>query len=94
MIQLNQHVTPDHEVVITELEGKEAVLLHLGTKMYFTLNETGLYIWQMLNDGLTPEEISNRISGEFDITPEKAKESVLTLVNELILEKLVKVEDR
>lgn len=94
MIQLNQHVTPDPEVVITELEGaKEAVLLHLGTKMYFTLNETGLRIWQMLNSGLTPGEISKRFSGEFDVSPEKAKESVLNLIDELITEKLVKVAD-
>lgn len=40
MIQLNQQVTPDPDVIVMELEGKEAVLLHLGTKMYFTLNET------------------------------------------------------
>lgn len=58
MIQLNQHITPDPEVIVTELEGKEAVLLHLGTRMYFTLNETGLRIWQMLSSGLTPGEIS------------------------------------
>ncbi|TLD42024.1 MAG: hypothetical protein JETT_1733 [Candidatus Jettenia ecosi] len=96
MIQLNQHATPDPEVVVTELEGlegKEAVLLHLGTKMYFTLNETGLRIWQMLNSGLTPEEISEQFLKEFDISPEKAKESILNLIDELITEKLVKVAD-
>ncbi|QII11529.1 hypothetical protein KsCSTR_21500 [Candidatus Kuenenia stuttgartiensis] len=61
MLELNYRVTPDPDVVITELEGKEAVLLHLGTKMYFTLNETGLWIWQMLSSGLTPGEISEII---------------------------------
>ena len=91
MIQLNQHVTPDPDVVITELEGKEAVLLHLGTKMYFTLNETGLRIWQMLNSGLTPGEISERLLREFDVSPEKAKESILNLIHELMTERLVKV---
>ena len=94
MLELNYRVTPDKDVIITELEGKEAVLLHLGTKMYFTLNETGLRIWQMLSSGLIPEEISKRVSGEFDVSPEKAKESVLNLIHELIREKLVKVEDR
>lgn len=94
MLELNHKLAPDKEVVVTEMEGKEAVLLHLGTKMYFTLNETGLRIWQMLSGGLTPEEISKRVSGEFDVSPEKAKESVLNLIDELIREKLVKVEDR
>lgn len=93
MIHPNQQVTPDPEVVVTDIEGKEAVLLHLGTKMYFTLNETGLLIWKMLNSGLTPEEISERFSSEFDVSPEKAKESVFNLIGELITEKLVKVVD-
>ncbi|SOH02577.1 PqqD family protein [Candidatus Kuenenia stuttgartiensis] len=61
MLELNYRVTPDPDVVITELEGKEAVLLHLGTKMYFTLNETGLRIWQMFSSGLTVGEISEII---------------------------------
>lgn len=93
MLELNYRVTPNPEVVITELEGKEAVLLHLGTKMYFTLNETGLRIWQMLSSGLTPGEISEIIQNEFDVLPEKAGESVLNLIHELIREKLVQVVD-
>ena len=93
MLGLNYKVVPDKDVIVTELEGKEAVLLHLGTKMYFTLNETGLCIWQMLNSGLTPGEISERFLSEFDVSPEKARESVLNLINELIQEKLVKVVD-
>lgn len=93
MIRPNLHVAPDLEVVITELESKEAVLLHLGTKMYFTLNETGLRIWQMLNSGLTLGEISERLLKEFDVSSEKARGSVLNLIHELIQEKLVKVAD-
>lgn len=93
MIRLYQHIKPDPEVVVTELDGKEAVLLHLDTKMYFTLNETGLRIWQMLSSGLTAGEISEIIQNEFDVLPEKARESVLNLIHELIREKLVKVVD-
>ena len=93
MVGLNHKVEPDTDVVITELEGNEAVLLHLGTKMYFTLNETGLRIWQMLSGGLANGEISEKIQEEFDVTPEQAKESVINLIDELITEKLVKVVD-
>jgi len=93
MIELNHRVKPDPDVVITELEGKEAVLLNLATKMYYTLNETGLRIWQLLGSCGMLEEISERLQSEFDVTPEKAKESVLNLIGELINEKLVKVVD-
>ena len=93
MPQLNHKVKPDPDVVCTELGNKEAVLLHLKTKMYYSLNETGLRIWQLLNDGLTLNEISERLQQEFDVTPEKARESVMNLINELIAEKLVEVVD-
>jgi len=93
MINIDQKVKPDPDVVITELENKEAVLLHLGTKNYFTLNETGLRIWQMLSNGLSSGEVSERLRDEFDVTTEKARESVMNLINELITEKLVNVVD-
>ncbi len=93
MPDLHNKIKPDPDVVVTELEDKEAVLLHLGTKTYFTLNETGLRIWQLMNSGLTPGEISARLPEEFDVSPEKAKESVKNLISELITEKLVKVVD-
>ena len=91
MIELNHRAEPGPDVVITELESKEAVLLNLATKMYYTLNETGLRIWQLLNSGHTFGEISETLSGEFDVTPEGAKDSVLNLIGELTAEKLVKV---
>lgn len=93
MLDLNCRIKPDPEVVMTELEGKEAVLLHLGTKAYYTLNETGLYIWQMLSNDITPGEICKKLPEEFDVSPEKAEESVLKLIGELINEKLVRIED-
>jgi Coenzyme PQQ synthesis protein D (PqqD) len=92
MLGPNDKLKPDPEVVVTELENEDTVLLHLGTKMYYTLNETGVRIWQMLRSGLRIAEISDRLQAEFEVTPEKAKESVMNLVNELINEKLVEIE--
>ena len=92
MLDLNCRIKPDPEVVITELEeDKEAVLLHLETKAYFTLNETGLCIWKMLNRDLTLGEISKKLEEEFDVSPENARKSVLNLIREIIHEKLVRV---
>ena len=89
---LNRKIKAEHEVVFTELD-KDAVLLNLTTKMYYTLNETGLRIWQLAENDLTVKEISEKLQEEFDVTPEKANESVLNLITELISEKLVRVVD-
>ncbi len=94
MVELNQKVKPDRDVVVTELEeGREAVLLHLGTKAYFTLNETGLRIWELLSGDLTLDEVGKKLLEEFDVSPEKAQESVLSLISDLVREKLVEVVD-
>ena len=89
MIALNDKIKPDPDVVVTELDDKEAVLLHLGTKMYYTLNETGIRIWQLLSDGHSIGEASETIHNEYDILPDAAQKSVLNLTQELIAQKLV-----
>ena len=93
MPKLNHKVKPEHDVIVTELDNKEAVLLNLATKRYYTLNETGLHIWQLFNNGLMLGKVSEKLQEKFDITTEKAKEGVLNLIDELITEKLVKVEN-
>ena len=93
MIELHQKVRPDPEVVSTELENNEAVLLHLGTKNYFTLNDLGLRIWQILAHDSSVELIIEKIQEEYDVSPAKALESVLKFIDELMKEKLVKVSD-
>ena len=41
-------IAPHPEVVDTELDKQETVLLHLGTKKYFSLNPTASLIWRGL----------------------------------------------
>ena len=93
MIKLNVSVQLDPDVVVTELDNNEAVLLHLGTKMYYTLNETGIRIWQLLSKGHTIGETCETIYNEYDMLPDAAQKSVLNLTQELIAEKLIRVVD-
>ena len=93
MIKLNDTIQTDPDVVVTELDDNEAVLLHLGTKMYYTLNETGTRIWQLLSERNSISEVCEKIQKEYDILPDAAQKSALNLTRELIAEKLVKVVD-
>ena len=89
MIALEQRVHPHPQVVDTELDEGEVVLLHLESKTYYSLNLTGRRIWQGLKQGLTLEGISRRLQEEFDVDAERADRSVLDLVNDLSKQKLV-----
>lgn len=79
-------------MVDTELDG-EIVLLHLESKTYYSLNLTGMRIWQVLKQGLSLKEISQRLQEEFEVDAERANRSVLDLVTELSQQKLVQVLD-
>ena len=93
MVTLDDKVRPRPEVVDTELDDQETVLLHLESKTYYTLNLTGTRIWQGLKQGRTLAEISRRLQEEFDVEANRAEHSVLALVDELSRQGLVQSLD-
>jgi len=74
-------VHPD--VVDTELDGSETVLLHLQSKVYFSLNATGTHIWHELKHGSSVTDISRRLQETFDVDAAQAETSVLGLIVDL-----------
>ena len=91
MLALTDKANPNDDVIVTELDSDEAVLLHLDTKMYFSLNATGVWIWRQLGNELTLGDIVTKLQNEFDVMPDKAKESVINLVEQLQQEQLIDI---
>jgi hypothetical protein len=90
MRKIDLKVIPDSDLVVTDLENKEAVILNLKTNLYYTLNEIGFRIWQMADNGFTVAEMSQKLHEEYEVMLEKAEESVANLIDDLRKEKLVK----
>jgi Coenzyme PQQ synthesis protein D (PqqD) len=65
----------DH-VVSTDFEGGEGVLVDLDTRKYYRLNETAMLVWRGLERGRGFEEIVEELTGGYDVTPARARESV------------------
>jgi Coenzyme PQQ synthesis protein D (PqqD) len=82
-MRLAERFRPHPEVVDTELEEQEVVLLHLESML------TGMRIWQGLKQGLSLQEISRRLQAEFEVEVDRAERSVLALVAELCEQQLV-----
>ena len=91
MTTLDQKLRLHPDVVDTTLDDDEIVLLHLKSKLYFSLNLTGGRIWQGIKEDLTLKEISARLQTEFAVEAEQANRSVLALVDELSQQQLVEV---
>jgi hypothetical protein len=77
------------DVVFTPLEDSEGVLLHLETKRYYTLNETGCRIWELATRGQTPVEIARALAREYEIGADAARRHAEALLDELQAEQLL-----
>jgi hypothetical protein len=77
-----ERVALSKDVLTAHLEG-EAVLLHLGTKQYYHLNETGAVIWKALEQGLDLDRIVGRLVEHFDVDLATATTEVERVLSEL-----------
>lgn len=63
-------------VVSTDFEGGEGVLVDLNTRKYYRLNETAMLVWRGLEQGRSFDRIVDEMTQEYEVTPERARESV------------------
>jgi hypothetical protein len=66
-----------------------AVLLNLQTKRYFSLNETGTRIWEMVQQTSDEEAIVTTLLNEYDVEEPMARTEVRRILDELIDAQLI-----
>lgn len=74
-----------------EIEG-EAVLLHLESETYFSLDEIGTRIWQLLERHGDVERIAAEMLNEYDVEESQLREDIERMVRDLTEAGLVTVE--
>ncbi len=92
-MNLDGKFQPHPEVLVTELEGEsgvEAVLLHLTTQQYFSLNPIGLRIWTLLGEDLPLGDIARCLTEEYEVGVERSERAVLDLSEALLAQDLVR----
>ncbi len=85
-------IRPSDEAVLTELKDGSGVLLHLGSKHYYTLNATGVLLWRLLADGRASraDALAEAIAAHFPGADAAAvRADVDQLLAELAAERLV-----
>lgn len=66
-----------------------AVLLNLQTKRYFSLNETGTRIWEMVQQTAEEDSIIATLLNEYDVDEPTARSEVRRILDELIEAQLI-----
>jgi hypothetical protein len=80
---------PHDQVVYTEFDGTEAVLVDLVTKRYYTLNETAMLVWLGLEKGLSKAELAESLMEVYEVEPDHATASVERLLTSLAAHRLL-----
>ena len=78
---------------LTAVDG-EGVALHLGSRQYFTMNETGVTILDALAQPRTMAELVTAVTDVYDVTPEAAEQSVRRYLDLCDAAALLRVEER
>ena len=81
-IDLDAIVTISDDAVTQELE-QEVLILSLSRAEYFGLNETGSYIWHLLENGPRVREVCAAVADTFDVPPATAESDVMELLERL-----------
>jgi hypothetical protein len=66
-----------------------AVLLNLQTKRYYSLNETGTRIWEMVQQTADEEAIVATLLHEYEVEETMARAEVRRILDELIEAQLI-----
>uniref|UniRef100_UPI004056E484 lasso peptide biosynthesis PqqD family chaperone n=1 Tax=Acetatifactor sp. TaxID=1872090 RepID=UPI004056E484 len=67
---------------VTDLSG-EKVMVDFEQGKYFMIKGVGNDIWDMLEDGITVEQIIQKLLSEYDVTEEVCEQEVLKFLDSL-----------
>jgi hypothetical protein len=80
---------PDPDVVVTAMPGGDMILLHLGTRQYLSLNETGAFLWKLMDHATSLAGMSQALLDRFEVSPQTAEDAVAGLMRDLKNHKLI-----
>ncbi|MBN1824246.1 MAG: PqqD family protein [Endomicrobiales bacterium] len=69
----------------------EAVILGMDDNSYYSINDIGTRMWELLNEGKTQKDIIEVVSAEYDVDPSRVRKDLGAFIRELKKEKLVNI---
>lgn len=88
MAETRYKTNPD--VVYTKLGDEEAVLLHLKTQHYYSINETGVTVWEYLDEPRSLTEVATTLTEAYDVDLEEARAFAESFVLDLGKDDLIR----
>ena len=86
--QISIVASSDH--VFGDLDG-EAVILHLGSGVYYGLNSVGTRVWTLIQSPISASEVREVLMAEYEVEAEVCEKELIALLNELSDRGLIKM---
>lgn len=90
MIKKDSIISQSNDFDITDLDG-EKVIMNLEKGKYFSLNEMGSIIWEIINKETSVKKIIKLLITEYDVEESICEECVFEYLNNLDNINLIKV---
>ncbi len=90
-ISFSDRVTVPDDVLISQLQ-EESVILNLDSERYYGLDDVGTRMLSVLSTSSTIEAAYELLRDEYDVDDEVLRRDLLSLVEQLVNQGLVKIE--
>lgn len=84
----DRQLQPNPDVISQRLENT-MILLHLRTNRFYELNRTGARFWELIESGLSQDEIRERMMEEFEVDPVELAREMKDLLDSMEKENLI-----
>lgn len=94
-----ESVISDPSVVVASKDqfscplGDDAVILDLKAGLYFSLDNVGALVWQLIQQPRSVRELREAILETFEVEPQVCERDLLALLHELAGRNLVEIRD-
>lgn len=87
---LPHRVTPTDKVIFQDLE-RESIMLDLESEYYFSLDDVGTRMWQLLSEHQETATVLARLLDEYDVDEATLRQDLAALIDQLVAAGLVTV---
>lgn len=91
VIGMESMVVASSELVAANLDG-EVVILGFRAGCYYSLDQVGAFVWDLLQTPRTVTTLRDAILNEYDIDPAQCETDLLRLLHELAAKDLLQIQ--
>lgn len=89
MVEADQRFRPNTPDVAAKVIDGEAILINLGSGLYYTLDQVGGTVWSEIEKGRSAFEIASTLTAHYEVPLKQALTDSERIIGELVTEQLV-----